>query len=734
MPFFRAATSFVMNESTPLDSLDQSSSLEVIGKAIQQTVRLVISDAFLNQMRAYPGSARYFGALAVDAWSENDMTYVKKFLIKALFADYLILQGPEALLIEAFRAERPSLPLRLQQVLRDQEIKTQLRLLTRGSCSCIDFSVALNEANGNEAAKAARKQREIEQLPPVLKPESKFWKLKKKAASRLQANRLEESIVLYKQAQDLIFKELQGISDAEYRPESIKELSNENGRVASNLSMIYSKMLQYDMALLHANKAVAHFPSWSKSHCRRAVALEGLGRLEDADASVCKALELWDAEFLVSDDGHILRKAKDEYKQIEHRIEEALESQQLVDLGTSIRKLHIPADYAEAGLLSSLLETGVLDRVATFLSPKDVARLEQTCRGLAAQPERRRRISLSSPLLNFCSEKVDKRIGIYCSEKLDDPNGSLRTLVASILPIVDSRSYERTLPSWLRTMLDHADVAARNTIQSECVRQKSLLKPLCYWIRQSIFFGQHPLTEQPDEEELLRMYRNDCDSQLLRVIAWSSQLIESGEDSEGLLELTRLPNAGFNNLISKSVVLRAAVSRTGSPIEVVNQALNSVVSENFPHKWPCEETLELGWNYSADNIYMYFSKRNPRDFRRWKNAFQKLLKWAQDAEPYNVQITLFAQGIMTACIQQTGRVELKYFLTIGLFGMKKSMESGGAESLMRKVVTQRDVSELIADYYSMIRLYNVSLPKALAWRDAFSARQNMMSSGLRQMR
>lgn len=73
----------------------------------------------------------------------------------------------------------------------------------------------------------------------------------------------------------------------------------------------------------------------------------------------------------------------------------------------------------------------VLERVATFLLPKDVARLEQTCRGFAAQPERNRRSSLSIPLLNLRSDEVLERIRIYCSEKLAVPRVALRSLIMS---------------------------------------------------------------------------------------------------------------------------------------------------------------------------------------------------------------------------------------------------------------------------------------------------------------
>lgn len=738
-PYFQAAMRFCMNEWTPLDRLNQTSSLEEVGTAIQQTVRLVTTDPILNQMRASPGTARYFGAIAVDAWFNNDMPYVKKFMTKGLFLDRLLLDGPESLLGEELRSSEPvTLAQQIQRILLEQDIRSFLQHLTRGSCPCIALAESLNELDETEAAKAARKQREIEQLPPVLKPESKFWKLKRKAAAQLKANRLEQSIELYKQALALIEKQLEENLDVHRRHEWVKGLADEAGRVESNISMCYAKMRQFEKALFHADEAVGHFPAWSKPHCRRAIALEGLARLEDADAAVCKALEVWEQEALV-DDSSTIRNAKNEFIEIQRRVEAALEGQPLLDLGNSIRGLQIDADYAEAGAFTSGWGTGVLDTIATFLTPQDVARLEQTCRGFAAKPERRRRIALSSPLRNCGSmglDEIEEYIRVYCTEKLDNPNGSLRTLVASTLPFVVTIKRGRALPNWFREMLDHSNVLSRNIIQSMCIGKDHLRKALCHWAFQHI--SCHDLTHgAPDDENILPIYQKDEEGQLLRLISWASPLVDNVEDPDDeLLEIRDQAYVALSNLIlSKGHDLRGAFcGRKGqaSPISRLTISIGSVINQSFPRQWPCEKTFEREWNYSADEVYAYFVKNHPRVFCRWKAALLQLLSWAKEAEAYNYQITLINQVIVTVdYLQQHGSIQVCQF-SLAVFSLKKCMESGGAAVVLRNLSSQRDVSEFIADYYSLVRLYNEAIPKLLAWHDRTMAQHNMIMQGLQR--
>jgi hypothetical protein len=102
-----------------------------IREAIQQTVLLITaSEKVLNLMRLSPGSARYLGALAVDAWFANDLPNVKPFLIKGLFLDALLIMCPDALLKPDYLdRDTRTLALRMQRILRDCDVRVELKRL-----------------------------------------------------------------------------------------------------------------------------------------------------------------------------------------------------------------------------------------------------------------------------------------------------------------------------------------------------------------------------------------------------------------------------------------------------------------------------------------------------------------------------------------------------------------------------------------------------------------------------
>jgi hypothetical protein len=80
------------------------------------------------------------------------------------------------------------------------------------------------------------------------------------------------------------------------------------------------------------------------------------------------------------------------------------------------------------GSLTCLVDvTYVLDIVFTYLTPKDVARLEQTCRRFAANPERSRRLALGYlahfgriAYFIYSSTVVSNSIRMDCNENLQD--------------------------------------------------------------------------------------------------------------------------------------------------------------------------------------------------------------------------------------------------------------------------------------------------------------------------
>jgi len=118
-------------------------------------------------------------------------------------------------------------------------------------------------------------------------------------------------------------------------------------------------------------------------------------------------------------------------------------------------------------------------------------------------------------------------------------------------------------------------------------------------------------------------------------------------------------------------------------------------------------------------------------FRAWKNAFLEAFKWAKDAEALDYKYVLISQVVLSEELQRHGTIHMNAF-SIGIFVIKKCMEDGGADMLLRNCVTQRDVSDLIADFYSMMRLYNDTFPKMLEWRERCVAQRNMVRQGMPQ--
>jgi len=257
-----------------------------------------------------------------------------------------------------------------------------------------------------------------------------------------------------------------------------------------------------------------------------------LGRLEEAEAAVIKALGVLKNESLTLDNKPD-KNAKAAYLQIQRRIEVALQSKsELSSIENSVRGLLIGSDVVEAGIFNSVWEMGVVDKIALFLTPRDVARLEQTCRGFAAQPERRRRMALSAPLygpammvmeIRAGSKKQFENIRIYCTEKLDDPLGSLRKLVQVFLPYCVSVGPR--MSDWMQHLLGNVDhkVAQRNTIQSTiCAGKEALRGPLCHWMFLHLSYNCRDLISGPPEndESLRSIFQKDENGQLLRLISW----------------------------------------------------------------------------------------------------------------------------------------------------------------------------------------------------------------------
>jgi hypothetical protein len=106
----------------------------------------------------------------------------------------LQIEGPTALLTEARTGRPTALITDIEGILKQDSKSIKTALEHRGAaCRCVDLAEWLNLERevllnpNHQYAKARRRQREIEQLLPLLKPDSYFLIFKKKAASHLGA-------------------------------------------------------------------------------------------------------------------------------------------------------------------------------------------------------------------------------------------------------------------------------------------------------------------------------------------------------------------------------------------------------------------------------------------------------------------------------------------------------------------------------------------------------------------
>jgi hypothetical protein len=133
--WFKASQQFVASR-TPLErDLTEASTAQEIVLAIIQTVQAIVETPSLNALRASPKSARYLGALAMDAWMNYDTPYVKQFLLKGFLIERMQVVGPDVLLT-ARSPELNSLVQDMQQILQQGDVTSNLGQLTRGACQC----------------------------------------------------------------------------------------------------------------------------------------------------------------------------------------------------------------------------------------------------------------------------------------------------------------------------------------------------------------------------------------------------------------------------------------------------------------------------------------------------------------------------------------------------------------------------------------------------------------------
>jgi len=181
----------------------------------------------------------------------------------------------------------------------DQCLKSILEQCTNRSCSCIALAQTLNDerellssSNDDRATiDARRKQREDDRLPSVLKASSEYWVLKKRAAKALRKRELDHSTNLYLEAITTLEQHMKPMHQYAHEWEWAIKIGKEQGKIASNLSMIYLMRDRKEDAFRYAEQAVKRYPDWSKSYCRLALSLKSLGKFQEARVAIINAIE-----------------------------------------------------------------------------------------------------------------------------------------------------------------------------------------------------------------------------------------------------------------------------------------------------------------------------------------------------------------------------------------------------------------------------------------------------------
>ena len=715
-----AGTQFLQARTPRLEDLmsdfDSSTTThQQIGEALEEMRQIILQNPVLHFTRPSPKCLRFFGALAVDAYRNQDMPFVKTFLLKAYIPEYLQQEGPEATPLDSPGQERhkDTLIRDARAILNEQELCHYLTRSTRNACQCPTLATLLHRQYETKVAKAERLRREAEQLPAILKESSPVFRLKQKAATHLKGARYQESLAVYRQAITLLEKEL---NEAVLRI-TARKVSEEVGRIYCNMSLLSMKLKQTDNALNYSESAVTHFPNWSKPHSRRALALEAMGHLDLAEDAICKAIDEVEHE---ADDHAASEKMKAEYLQIQQRIQQ---KKPLADIGTTEVSSNVIVNVdgesdAHMGTLNGL-KPEIVDLIVAFLPPRDWAQLEQTCRSFASIPEKRRRLALSSPLRNSRYMKMEPSVDMYCNKDTEDPSCALQDLVASSL------SYclpESLLPVWLEQMLDHAPVPKRNFMEAFCIRKYP------NWLertmqRRALDRVKSLVNGGFDRDDILRIYRNDFDGDAMRIASWFSFEEGNGEVEiawQTVYTLLRPLLVLFVRREREDLRLKGPEESTARHIHKLVYLYNVCLPSRM---WPCETESESEWMYTADDIDKYWNDNNPQVFRSWKRAFRRLLDWLLDTEDSADKMLLLMEG-MGFEESLSGRLTLDCNM-VGIFFLKRCLQYGGAVALKKSLTHQRDYSELVADCYVHFRLLKTGFSRLVEYNDYVVAQANM---------
>ena len=227
-------------------------------------------------------------------------------------------------------------------------------------------------------------------------------------------------------------------------------------------------------------------------------------------------------------------------------------------------------------------------------------------------------------------------------------------------------------------------------------------------------------------------YRYDFDGELMRLavsLSLNAHQEEEGPEGEQVRHMHEAALSTLNNFVlyrGQKIQERERSVGLDSPLGRQMDPIVTIFATCIPRRWPCEsEVMERTWAYTAEEVLEYWENGHPRVFRNWKYGLAETFKWLSQMNSAGYEYVLIHQFALISQIPHVGGVPVSA-LSFALFLVKKCMEHGGITQLTKTLVSKRDYAEFIADYYSMIRLYNEAFPMILDWRDRTMARHHMI--------
>jgi len=699
------------------------------------------------------GSKKFYASLAVDAWLNEDFTFVRKFLFRSIMLEHLQNHGATRIIQEINREDDDtpgrSLLNGIQGVLQchDAGLKSILKHCVDTSCICIDMAQTINEekevlSNPNISRDTILARRKERDLPPILKAKSKYWGVKNRAANALRGGELDEAKKLYLHAKGML-EDKRDMTAPMHQIEWAFKIGNEIGKVCSNLSMICLRQDRKEEALQYADDACLACPGWYKSFCRRALALMAQGKYEEAQVAIYKAISKDTTE-----------KESKECQKIQAEIEAELNNN-----SSAAESFHTNPLYKfklcdsdrtkQVGTISAISDQdGIMDNIYSYLSPKDVVQLELTCKRYA-NVERTRRIVIGSGLPSLClhlssRDTIENALTNYINNTSDSSTIALQKFVSEINTIISGYrpSYKdditvQLFPS-LMNRIGKMDPTSFKRILSVLSKPFNLLdiefwfttdfqiarfllrgdNNICGLIKKRILDQVcHLLDDEGSEDGFTeRFFKYSLDLDVM-------ELALSIDDDDGnQVGLRQLKDTAFtvinNSILVKSVTRRHEMSQE-DPLFVHGMAFHSLYTECFPDSYP-----PVNWvsgQFDKDTIKQYWEGK-PAMFRMWKVALFKALKLIQDLEKAGLvsDYLLLSRIIQGEDVLKHPNSPINNF-SFGPFLIMKSVEFGGALAMSVRLKNEENMTDLFYDYYSFLKLYRAGFPAAVDHSNRISA-------------